>query len=152
MDGNRFALSHLVGKLLLVDDDVEKDVLFPDGMIKKLSERKELTLEGKGIAHFDIIAHVLPVMLCNSLPVLKDTGLAVANRAQLRHQPAFRAARRSARCTTAGVGYSHRPPARWRGRTPRLPRSRTPPGVMPRMAAAWLVSSTSYGAYCGASC
>ena len=45
-EGNRFAIGNLLGKALLVDDDVRSGIKLPDGLLKKLGE-KRLTGEHK---------------------------------------------------------------------------------------------------------
>ena len=83
IEENRFVLSHLPAKLLLVDDDVKKGVKLPDGLLKQISERKLITTETKGGAHFEFVARVFVALLCNTLPELDDGGRAIASRAHL---------------------------------------------------------------------
>ena len=47
LDKNRFAIGSLFGKLLFVDDDVRAGARLPDGMLKTISEAKEVTGELK---------------------------------------------------------------------------------------------------------
>lgn len=83
LEQNRFALGHLPGKLLLVDDDVKKGAKLPDGLIKQISERKLITAETKGKDPFEFIIRAFVMLLCNSLPELDDGGRAIASRAHL---------------------------------------------------------------------
>jgi hypothetical protein len=45
LDKNRFAMGSLFGKLLFVDDDVRAGARLPDGVLKTISEAKEVTGE-----------------------------------------------------------------------------------------------------------
>ena len=72
IEGNRFAIAGLVGKLALIDDDVKSGSLFPDGMLKKLSEEKLLTAERKHKDQFNFVCRVVPVLLCNNMPSITD--------------------------------------------------------------------------------
>ena len=47
LDKNRFAMGSLFGKLLFVDDDVRAGARLPDGVLKTISEAKEVTGELK---------------------------------------------------------------------------------------------------------
>jgi putative DNA primase/helicase len=44
---SQFMMASLIGKRILVDDDVSSDALLPDGELKKISEVKRLTAERK---------------------------------------------------------------------------------------------------------
>ena len=47
LDKSRFAIGSLFGKYLFVDDDVRAGARLPDGMLKTISEAKEVTGELK---------------------------------------------------------------------------------------------------------
>ena len=72
LDGSRFAIGHLLGKALLLDDDVRSGIKLPDGLLKKVSESKKLTGEHKFGSDFNFTSRALPVMLCNGIPSLSD--------------------------------------------------------------------------------
>ena len=72
--GNRFAMSHLIGKRLLHDDDVAADIALPDGLIKTISERKVVTAERKFREPVTFQVRAMPILLCNSVPRLRDTS------------------------------------------------------------------------------
>ncbi len=62
----------LSGKLMLLDDDLDMDVLLPDGWLKKLSEAKVVTTDPKWGKHIEIVARSVPVMLANGWGATKD--------------------------------------------------------------------------------
>jgi putative DNA primase/helicase len=68
----RFAAGALLGKLLLLDDDVRKGVRLPDDWLKRLSEAKPLTGERKFGPQFNFVSLAVPVLLCNDPPSLAD--------------------------------------------------------------------------------
>ena len=72
--GNRFGTGYLADKRLLLDDDVAAGEILPDGILKTISERKVITAERKfrDPLTFQILA--LPMLLCNSVPHLRDTS------------------------------------------------------------------------------
>jgi putative DNA primase/helicase len=72
LEGARFAIGNLFGKLLFVDDDVRAGAKLPDGALKKLSEGKLLTGEQKFKPAFSFINRAFPILLCNNLPSLAD--------------------------------------------------------------------------------
>jgi P4 family phage/plasmid primase-like protien len=69
---NQFALGNLMGKLLLLDDDVKAGIRLPDGQLKKISEAKTVTGEHKHGPQFNFTIRSLPVLLCNNVPSLAD--------------------------------------------------------------------------------
>ena len=85
--GNRFAAGRLVGKLVLVDDDVDFEYLLPDGLLKKIAEEKPLTAEGKFKDHFSFIAQIVPWLLGNSWPRSRDLTRGMQTRANVLHLP-----------------------------------------------------------------
>ncbi|MBK6357140.1 MAG: hypothetical protein IPF44_10635 [Betaproteobacteria bacterium] len=85
--GNRFAAGRLVGKLALVDDDVDFEYLLPDGLLKKIAEEKPLTAEGKFKDHFSFVAQIVPWLLGNSWPRSRDLTRGMQTRANVLHLP-----------------------------------------------------------------
>ena len=77
---NQFAIGNLLGKLLLLDDDVRSGVRLPDGQLKKISEAKMVTGERKHGAQFNFVARSLPVLLCNNVPSLADVSKGMRRR------------------------------------------------------------------------
>jgi putative DNA primase/helicase len=72
LDKSRFAIGSLFGKFLFVDDDVRAGARLPDGMLKTISEAKEVTGELKYKAPFNFVVRTVPVLLCNNIPSLAD--------------------------------------------------------------------------------
>ncbi len=77
---NRFAVGSLLGKLLLVDDDVQSGIKLADGELKKLSEAKVLTGERKHGPTFNFTGLTVPVLLCNNPPSLSDLSQGMMRR------------------------------------------------------------------------
>jgi putative DNA primase/helicase len=71
---NQFAIGNLLGKLLLLDDDVKAGIRLPDGQLKKVSEAKKITGEHKHGPQFNFTVRSLPVLLCNNVPSLADVS------------------------------------------------------------------------------
>ena len=86
-DGNRFATSRLVGKLVLIDDDIDAEYLLPDGLLKKIAEEKPLTAEIKFKESFTFTAQVVPILLGNSWPRLRDLSRGMQTRANVLYLP-----------------------------------------------------------------
>jgi putative DNA primase/helicase len=72
LENNRFAIGSLLGKTLLVDDDVKAGTRLPDGELKKISEPKTLTGERKHGAVFNFTIRTVPVLICNNVPSIAD--------------------------------------------------------------------------------
>lgn len=83
LDKNPFAIGELLGKLLLIDDDVNEGTLLPDGPLKKIGERKLMTGQLKFRDNFEFIATCLPVLIANSYPRAHDLSLGLRRRAQV---------------------------------------------------------------------
>ncbi len=83
LERNRFLLGSLPGKLLLIDDDVRAGTRLPDGMLKKLSEEKQLTGERKGKDPFTFRSHVIPILLFNNPPSVADISHGLRRRIQV---------------------------------------------------------------------
>lgn len=77
------ATSDLVGKLLVYDDDLNKNTCLPDGTLKKLSEDGELTANPKGYQPFKFAKVCTVVMCCNGLPKTKDVSRGFRRRAMV---------------------------------------------------------------------
>jgi P4 family phage/plasmid primase-like protien len=82
-DKNNHALSDLPGKLMVYDDDMDTNIVLPDGILKKISERKLLQANPKGKAMFSFISTATPVMLTNRLPTIKDPSNGTKRRAHV---------------------------------------------------------------------
>jgi putative DNA primase/helicase len=74
LDKSRFAMGHLFGKFLFVDDDVRAGARLPDGILKTISEGKQATGELKFGPVFNFMIRAVPVLLCNNIPVLVDVS------------------------------------------------------------------------------
>lgn len=72
LENNRFAIGSLLGKTMLVDDDVKAGTRLPDGELKKISEPKILTGERKHGAVFNFTIRTVPVLICNNVPSIAD--------------------------------------------------------------------------------
>ena len=73
-------MGSLLGKLLLVDDDVRAGARLPDGILKTISEAKEVTGELKFGPAFNFVARTVPVLLCNNVPSLADLSYGMMRR------------------------------------------------------------------------
>ena len=80
LDKNRFASASLLGKLLLVDDDVRAGIRLPDGELKKISEAKPITAEHKYGPTFEFNVRSVPVLLCNNNASLADVSHGMSRR------------------------------------------------------------------------
>lgn len=81
MDGSERNNAKLIGKILMLDDDLKKDTHLNDGFIKTISEQKLISaryLYGEAIQFTQCAA---PVMLCNHLPSTNDLSEAMFSRA-----------------------------------------------------------------------
>ena len=83
LERNQFAIGHLFGKLLFVDDDIKAGAKLPDGTLKKISEGKTLTGERKFRDAFDFKCRALPVLSCNNIPSLADLSYGMMRRLQI---------------------------------------------------------------------
>jgi putative DNA primase/helicase len=80
LDKNRFTTASLVGKLLLIDDDVRAGIRLPDGELKKISEEKAITAEHKYGRSFEFVARCIPILLCNNAASLADVSHGMSRR------------------------------------------------------------------------
>ncbi len=83
IEANGFAIGELFGKLVLYDDDVKAGIKLPDGLLKKISERKQLTADRKFKSAFNFIARTVPLLLCNNVPSLADLSAGMRRRLQI---------------------------------------------------------------------
>ena len=75
------ATTSLVGKLLVYDDDVNKNTILPDGVLKKLAENGEMTANPKGKSTFTFNKICTVVLCCNGFPKTKDLSRGFLRRA-----------------------------------------------------------------------
>ena len=80
LETNRFAIGSLLGKVMLVDDDVKAGTRLPDGELKKISEPKVLSGEHKHGAMFNFTIRTVPVLICNNVPSIADLSLGMQRR------------------------------------------------------------------------
>lgn len=80
---NSHALASLPGKMLILDDDLDTDTVLPDGILKKISERKLLEANPKGMATFGFVSCATPVLLANYYPKAKDISNGTRRRANI---------------------------------------------------------------------
>jgi P4 family phage/plasmid primase-like protien len=78
-----FSIANLAGRLLLLDEDVATGTKLPDGLMKKISERKPMTGEYKYGASFQFVSVALPVLLCNNYPNVSDLSPGMLRRAHI---------------------------------------------------------------------
>jgi putative DNA primase/helicase len=83
LEKSRFAMGSLFGKLLYVDDDVRAGARLPDGILKTISEAKEVTGEYKYKPSFNFTVRTVPVLLCNNIPSLADLSHGMLRRLQV---------------------------------------------------------------------
>jgi len=80
---SRHDTSNLVGKIMVLDDDVKKNTFLNDGLIKQLSEQKLINVEYKRKDHFQMVSSAAVVMLCNHWPATSDLTDAMISRAMV---------------------------------------------------------------------
>jgi putative DNA primase/helicase len=81
---DRFSRAALAGKLLFVDDDMAGDTHLDDGLLKSISEAKELTTRHAfGRQSFKFRCLALPVMAGNHYPSTSDTSHGLRRRAMV---------------------------------------------------------------------
>jgi P4 family phage/plasmid primase-like protien len=80
LENNRFAIGSLLGKTMLVDDDVKAGTRLPDNELKKISEPKILTGERKHGAVFNFTIRTVPVLICNNVPSIADLSVGMQRR------------------------------------------------------------------------
>ena len=83
LESSRFKIACLAGKLLFLDDDVDVETRLPDGLLKKISERKHMTGEFKGKDNFNFICVAAPLLLANRFPKSNDLSWGTRRRAHI---------------------------------------------------------------------
>jgi P4 family phage/plasmid primase-like protien len=83
LDKSRFAMGSLFGKYVFIDDDVRAGARLPDGILKTISEAKEVTGENKFKPTFNFVVRAVPVLLCNNVPSLADLSHGMKRRLQV---------------------------------------------------------------------
>lgn len=79
---NRFALSQLLGRLAIIDDDLKKNTQLPDDFLKKATENKALSVETKyGKAPLDFVVTSMVIMAGNHYPYTSDLSRGLRRRA-----------------------------------------------------------------------
>jgi len=72
---DRFNVAALQGKLLFIDDDIGADTHLDDGLLKAISEAKEMSARhAYGERHFKFRCLALPVMAGNHYPTTSDNS------------------------------------------------------------------------------
>lgn len=81
--GDKHAMAELPGKLLVYDDDLNKNTILPDGILKKLSEDGVSTANPKGEKGFQFQRVCSVAMLSNGYPKTKDISRGTRRRAMV---------------------------------------------------------------------
>lgn len=81
--GDNHSSANLVGKLLVYDDDLNRNATLPDGTLKQLSEDGETTANPKGVAAFRFTRVCTVTMLSNGYPKTKDVTRGFRRRAMV---------------------------------------------------------------------
>ncbi len=81
---DKFNLSQLPGKLVMIDDDVKMNTVLHDGLLKKISESKTMSArQPYGKKSFTFRNTALPIMACNSYPLCNDLSQGMVRRAMV---------------------------------------------------------------------
>lgn len=81
---DRFNVAALSGKLLFIDDDLAEDAKLADGLLKKISEAKEINARhAYGRRKFKFRCLALPIMAGNTYPLTTDSSWGMIRRAQI---------------------------------------------------------------------
>ena len=75
------AIGNLLGKRLIVEDDLTQRVVFPDGIVKMLSETKRVTGELKYQNKFPFLSYALALMIGNQYPRILKADYSIQRRA-----------------------------------------------------------------------
>lgn len=78
---NAHGLADLPGKLAVIDDDMNSNTLLPDGILKKISENKQLTANPKGLPTFSFLNTAIPIISSNHWPKTSDMSYGLRRRA-----------------------------------------------------------------------
>jgi putative DNA primase/helicase len=80
----KYGMAALPGKLLFIDDDVGKNTRLDDGLLKTISEQKEIsTRHAYGQRYFKFKCLALPVMAANNYPLVSDSSDGFRRRAMV---------------------------------------------------------------------
>jgi P4 family phage/plasmid primase-like protien len=77
---SRFGMGSLCGKLLYLDDDVRSGAKLNDGILKTISEEKQVTGELKYKPQFNFTVRTYPMLLCNNVPSIADISVGMRRR------------------------------------------------------------------------
>jgi putative DNA primase/helicase len=81
---DRFNLAALAGRLLFIDDDLAEDVILDNGLLKKISEEKEISARhAYGRRKFNFRCLALPIIAGNSYPRTADVSHGLVRRAMV---------------------------------------------------------------------
>lgn len=81
---DKFSTGFLNGKLLFLDDDVSDGTVLNDGLLKAISEEKQLNARNPyGKQMFGFRCRALPVMIANNLPSTSDVSVGMIRRAKI---------------------------------------------------------------------
>jgi putative DNA primase/helicase len=81
---DKFGIAALVGKKVFVDDDMAVDTILDDGLLKMISEAKQMTTRNPyGRTSFSFRSLALPMMACNSYPMTSDSSYGMTRRAMV---------------------------------------------------------------------
>lgn len=81
---DKFSVSQLPGKLVMIDDDIKMDTVIPDGLLKKISESKQLSArQPYGKQSFTFLNTALPIMAGNHYPLCHDLSEGLLRRAMV---------------------------------------------------------------------
>ena len=80
---NNHALNSLPSKRVVIDDDLESGAVLPDGILKKISENKDLEANPKFRDAFHFKACAVVIMCANRNPVIRDLSYATQRRAMV---------------------------------------------------------------------
>jgi len=83
LGGDNHATANIIGKLLVYDDDLNRNAVLPDGTLKKLSEDGELTANPKLVQAFKFRKVCTVTMLSNGFPKTKDLTRGFRRRAMV---------------------------------------------------------------------
>jgi len=81
--GDNHATETLPGKLLIYDDDLNRNAILPDGTLKQLSEDGELTANPKGVTAFKFKKVCTVTLLSNGYPKTRDLTRGFRRRAMV---------------------------------------------------------------------
>ncbi len=78
-----FSMAALNGKLLFIDDDMAEEITLADGLLKKISEAKEISARHVYGRKFNFVSRALVVMAGNSYPKTRDVSRGMIRRANV---------------------------------------------------------------------